>query len=437
MAGLVWVTEAVVLLLLLAPPPPAAGAGRRVGGLRHPGPSPLAPSPRPHHPGVTGVTNETTRADLEQLDNLLAELQPWTIKEASKRQYPYQQQTCPYGHGSPYCMPGACPAQCPAQPACPLPQPCPPLACPTQRPCPPLVCPPQRPCPPPVCPPQQPCPPVVCPPSPPIPPCPTCPSITPCDPCIDVKCPSGPKGFPGPPGPPCSGLPGPPGLPGQGLPGPRGIPGPPGKCDTSCPSYPVPTDCGNNELYMTIIALVAGRGCCERDCHEEPQECPWDISILMSKYLVVKEKIDLISKLNTRIDLLVAAILRMRVSLDRAYDMVGDPGSPGEEGDHGDRGDKGPTGEPGQCPEETCLVGPAGKPGPAGEPGEQGPKGECCHGTRGPRGHKGPPGKSTPGLPGLPGLRGDKGDPGRASWSYGADVFLNLGVQQEITALSG
>lgn len=178
-----------------------------------------------------------------------------------------------------------------------------------------------------------------------------------------------------------------------------------------------------------IIAIIGGGGgCCEEECPVEPEECQWDITLLVSKYLIVRNKIDLIGKLDVRIDLLVAAIFRMRVAIERAYDMVGPQGSPGEEGDPGEKGDKGPTGDPGLCPEATCLVGPMGSPGPVGILGEPGPKGECCYGSRGPRGRKGVQGVGKPGTPGPPGVRGDRGDPGRATWGYFEEIEGSIGI---------
>ncbi|KAK8746724.1 hypothetical protein OTU49_017165 [Cherax quadricarinatus] len=411
-----------VFLLLLGAQPSLYGSRRGGGGLAHsltPPAPPTPPAPTTHSDdgvslthNIAGNSSGTRGEELDQLDHLLAELTPWTVKQASKRQYqpqPYQYQQFPS-----YC-PGYtpnCPSACPANPGCPL--------CPVNPPCP--ACPNVPSCP-------------TLSPPPPVPPCPT---YSPCPECpvTPISCPPGPKGFPGPPGPSCTGLPGPPGPPGHGIPGPPGNPGLPGRCESSCPSPQPPHNCGNQDLFAIIISLISNRSCCDHSCPVEPEECPWDISLIVPKYFLVKEKIDLIAKLNTRIDLLVAAILRMRVVVDRAYDMVGDAGSPGDEGDHGDKGDQGPTGEPGQCPEETCFVGPPGKPGPTGEPGSQGPKGECCYGIRGPRGHKGVPGKSIPGVLGPPGFRGDKGDMGRTTWGYDADVLGTLNVQQ-FSSLNG
>ncbi|XP_042238218.1 collagen alpha-2(VI) chain-like [Homarus americanus] len=404
-----WVAVTTSLLLVpLLYLPPSVSAARRRGRLQSGSQSPTT-HPVLLNPTTLGRVNGTSESQLNQLDHLLAELQPMTINEATRRQLqpnlqpylqqnqqqylqPYQQQRCVYGAGSQYC-----------------PQPCLNMPCPQ---------PPVTPCP-----------------QYPVTPCPSCP-ITPCPVCPDsdpTVCPPGPQGFPGSPGPPCTGNPGPPGPPGRSIPGPPGLTGPPGVCtDGVCPDQ----DCDHTDIMERIIIIMAGGGCCDNQCSKEPEKCPWEISLLVSKYVLVRKHVDLISKLDTRIDLLIAAILRMRVAIDRAYDMVGEPGIPGEEGDRGDKGHKGPAGEPGQCPEETCFVGPAGRPGPNGEPGEPGPKGECCYGKRGPKGRKGPPGKGTPGHPGPPGLRGDKGDPGRATWNFDADIHSHLSIEH-ITSHSG
>ncbi|XP_064118151.1 collagen alpha-1(XVIII) chain-like [Macrobrachium nipponense] len=324
---------------------------------------------------TTGSLNE-----LEQLDNLLSDLQPFGIKDSQKRQgtRPETMQ----------CFPQVCPRVPPVQP-CIIPVPPPP--------------------PPPV-------------------PCPTPPPAD-CPSCDTVTCPPGPAGRPGLPGPPCAGLPGPPGLPGRGIPGPPGPQGPPCQCDSQGGGECCPDE---DNIIQTIINLVInGGGCCDQDCPDPvSEECPWDISVLISKYLLVRKRIDLIGKLDTRVDMLVAAIYRMRVAIERAYDMVGPPGNPGEEGDPGEKGDKGPSGEPGQCPQSTCFVGPMGSPGPIGPPGEPGLKGECCYGERGPRGVKGPTGTGKPGPQGPPGLRGDPGDPGRAVWGGLEEIqgSLALGI---------
>ncbi|XP_068247611.1 collagen alpha-3(IX) chain-like [Palaemon carinicauda] len=320
--------------------------------------------------------NTDTLDEFDQLDSLLFELQPFGVKDSQKRQGTLPEIA--------QCFPQVCPYVPPPQP-CPIP--------PFPQPVPPPPTPP------------------------PVVPCPVLPPI-PCPECGTVTCPPGPTGPPGLPGPPCLGQPGLPGPPGRSIPGPPGPRGPPCYCESGggggecCPDQ--------DNMIQTIINLVisgGGGGCCDQDCPESvPEECPWDISILISKYLLVRKRIDLIGKLDTRVDVLVSAIYRMRVAIERAYDMVGPPGSPGEEGDPGVKGDKGPSGEPGQCPQSTCYVGPMGPPGPVGPPGEQGPKGECCYGERGVRGSKGPVGEGRNGIPGPPGIRGDSGDPGRAVW---------------------
>lgn len=177
-------------------------------------------------------------------------------------------------------------------------------------------------------------------------------------------------------------------------------------------------------------------GCCDRGCPEGDKECPWDISLLVSKYLVVREQIDLISKFDTRIDLLVAAIFRMRLAVEGAYEMVGEPGEPGDEGDPGAKGDRGPAGEPGRCPGSSCLVGPPGDPGPPGSPGDKGRKGDCCYGTPGQRGRKGDAGRGIPGDRGPPGLRGDKGEVGRIMLGYASEFELTMGARSSLSSSS-
>lgn len=177
-------------------------------------------------------------------------------------------------------------------------------------------------------------------------------------------------------------------------------------------------------------------GCCDRGCPEGDKECPWDISLLVSKYLVVREQIDLISKFDTRIDLLVAAIFRMRLAVEGAYEMVGEPGEPGDEGDPGAKGDRGPAGEPGRCPGSSCLVGPPGDPGPPGSPGDKGRKGDCCYGTPGQRGRKGDAGRGIPGDRGPPGLRGDKGEVGRIMLGYASEFELTMGASSSLSSSS-
>lgn len=168
---------------------------------------------------------------------------------------------------------------------------------------------------------------------------------------------------------------------------------------------------------ITEILVLLGRGCCDHGCQDPgPEECTWDSGHLWGLFLQVKNKIALISKLDTSIDVMVATVFKMRLTVQRAYDMVGSPGPPGDEGDPGEKGDKGPTGDPGHCPEMTCLVGPAGPPGRTGEIGEPGPKGECCYGARGHRGRKGEAGRGSPGVSGLAGHKGSKGDSGRVIW---------------------
>lgn len=243
------------------------------------------------------------------------------------------------------------------------------------------------------------------------PPCPSCP------PGGRPLCPPGPPGSIGPPGPPCFGPPGLPGPPGLGYPGQPGQPGPPGSCVGTCPPQR-PEDCGNQDLISRILYLISQGGCCHQGCPAPPQdECYWDSARLWLLFTQVKTKIERIAELDARIDLLVAAVFRMRLAVERAYNMVGDTGAPGEDGDPGEKGDVGPTGEPGHCPEMTCLVGPAGPPGRPGDKGDQGPKGECCYGTRGQRGPKGQSGRGSTGVSGVAGHKGQKGDPGRVVWA--------------------
>ncbi|XP_042890003.1 collagen alpha-3(IX) chain-like [Penaeus japonicus] len=388
----------LVCLSLVSPTWAARRKGRRKGrkkaGARVP---PTTP--------VSAGRNASDFVSMSQLDTLLADL-------GGSSGLPLRRQTCPF-------------AAQPSQPVvCPVPQPCPitPPQCPltppqTRPPTPPQVWPPP-PTPPQVRPPP-PLPPVQCPTCPPPRACPTCPNRP-------STCPPGAPGAPGEPGPPCRGPPGNPGPPGVSAVGPPGPPGAPGGCGgAGCGATPT---CGNEEWYSTIIAMINGNSCCGNDCQVEDEECPWDISLLVSKYLVVREQIDLISKLDTRIDLLVAAIFRMRLAVEGAYEMVGDPGEPGDEGDPGEKGDRGPAGEPGHCPGSSCLVGPAGDPGPPGSPGDKGRKGDCCYGTVGPRGRKGDAGRGIPGDRGPPGLRGNKGDVGRAMLGYAGELELSVGT---------
>ncbi|XP_047479869.1 collagen alpha-5(IV) chain-like [Penaeus chinensis] len=346
--------------------------------------------PPPITPTQGSPRNRTGTDNVDQLDRLLADLEP---RVQFKRQYTQ----CPY------IRPPVNPPVCPMPPACPM-IPCP--VPPGPDPVPPT--------PGPVRPPVDPVPPPVCPPAPQCPPCPTQPAT----------CPPGRPGPPGPPGPPCAGPPGPPGPPGISSPGLPGPPGLPGTCSGS--SCVAPPSCGNEGWYGTITNMISN-GCCDRGCPEGDEECPWDISLLVSKYLVVRDQIDLISKLDTRIDLLVAAIFRMRLAVEGAYEMVGEPGEPGEEGDPGAKGDRGPAGEPGRCPGSSCLVGPAGDPGPPGSPGDKGRKGDCCYGTPGPQGRKGDAGRGIPGDRGPPGLRGDKGEVGRAVFGYSGELGVSGG----------
>ncbi|XP_042890007.1 collagen alpha-1(III) chain-like [Penaeus japonicus] len=359
----------LVCLCLVAP----TWAGRKKGKKKS------RKKDRPVGPPPTLTTQEETRnrtgaGTVDQLDLLLADLEP---SVPFKRQYSH----CPY------------PRPPVNPPVCPMPPTCPSLPCPM--------------------PPTDPVPPSECPPPPVCPPCPNQP----------VTCPPGRPGPPGPPGPPCTGPPGTPGPPGISSPGPPGPPGVPGSCNSG--NCIAPPSCGNDAWYGTITNMISGGGCCHQECPDE--ECPWDISLLVSKYLVVREQIDLISKFDTRIDLLVAAIFRMRLAVEGAYEMVGDPGEPGDEGDPGEKGDRGPAGEPGHCPGSSCLVGPAGDPGPPGSPGDKGRKGDCCYGTVGPRGRKGDAGRGIPGDRGPPGLRGDKGEVGRTIFGYSSELDVSGG----------
>ncbi|KAG7159983.1 hypothetical protein Hamer_G017425 [Homarus americanus] len=233
-----------------------------------------------------GRVNGTSESQLNQLDHLLAELQPMTINEATRRQLqpnlqpylqqnqqqylqPYQQQRCVYGAGSQYC-----------------PQPCLNMPCPQ---------PPVTPCP-----------------QYPVTPCPSCP-ITPCPVCPDsdpTVCPPGPQGFPGSPGPPCTGNPGPPGPPGRSIPGPPGLTGPPGVCtDGVCPDQ----DCDHTDIMERIIIIMAGGGCCDNQC----SLMTWWVSQgFLERKVTVETKDTKVLQVNP------ASAPRRRVLLDQQVDQV-------------------------------------------------------------------------------------------------------------------
>lgn len=173
--------------------------------------------------------NRTGGDNVDQLDRLLADLEP---SVHFKRQYAQ----CPY------------PPTPVNPPVCPMPPACPMIPCPVP---PPIV--PVPPTPGPVPPPIDPVPPPVCPPAPQCPPCPTQPAV----------CPPGRPGPPGPPGPPCTGPPGQPGPPGISSPGPPGPPGLPGTCSGG--GCVAPPSCGNEGWYGTITNMISS-GCCDRGC---------------------------------------------------------------------------------------------------------------------------------------------------------------------------
>ncbi|XP_037800716.1 collagen alpha-1(I) chain-like [Penaeus monodon] len=373
-------------------------AARRRGGRKG---RKKAEARAPPIPPTSTARNVSGSPYVDQLDALLADL-------GGSATAPFKRQSCPY-------------ARQPSPPQlCPVPQPCP-AARPTQPP-PPTPWPTAPPIPSPI--------------TPPAPQCPSCPQPPPCPACPSqpVTCPPGRPGPPGQPGPPCTGPPGQPGPPGIGAPGPPGPPGFTGNCSGGgCTGM---ASCGNDRWYSAIIGMVQSNRCCGESCQDEDEDCPWDISLLVSKYLVVRDQIDLISKLDTRIDLLVAAIFRMRLAVEGAYEMEGEPGEPGDEGDPGAKGDRGPAGEPGRCPGSSCLVGPPGDPGPPGSPGDKGRKGDCCYGTPGPRGRKGDAGRGIPGERGPPGLRGDKGEIGRVVLGHTAEFELAVGASSSLSSSS-
>ncbi|KAG0720441.1 hypothetical protein GWK47_048513 [Chionoecetes opilio] len=251
-------------------------------GKRRRGPPVEAPLPTMHpgapllNPSLGNAENQHNVTNmLDDLEILLLSLPPLPPpRQPHKRQQgtsPTPPGSCPYNN--PYRCPNSCPTYCPKPPR-------------------PDTC-------------------------PPVPPCPGCP---PQEPCSDCGCPPGPIGPPGPPGPNCVGPPGAQGASGRGLQGPRGTPGPPGSCHGQCNDQR-PWDCGNNndDLITQILANL-NQGCCgqSHSCSDPGEgECNWDSAHLWNLFSQVKIRVDLMGTLDTKIDLLVSAIFRMRLAVQR------------------------------------------------------------------------------------------------------------------------
>ncbi|KAK8729148.1 hypothetical protein OTU49_008655 [Cherax quadricarinatus] len=170
--------------------------------------------------------------------------------------------------------------------------------------------------------------------------------------------------------------------------------------------------------YLRYIA-ESRSGCvgspCVNRCHHshKPREtCPYDFESLLMRLNLLDERLQVLSKVETRLKIHAGLLLKIQNSPN----FPGEPGETGPRGPKGQKGVKGPQGSAGGP--GTCIIASSPSPstGPVGPPGNKGatgpPGGKLC-GCDGDRGETGGPGEDVTGPPGPRGIKGQKGVRGK------------------------